>query len=304
MPLVLSCVLGVMVACVLLAVTGACYRSWAKKKLEEHIRSTPTNAATGIVVGAEPIEIDRKRQRACLLLHGFISSPADFGGLPAALDRAGWDVYAPLLPGHGTRPDALTAVDAEQIYEFVVREYERLRGRYRTLGVVGFSLGGTVATRLVTSVRPQRVVLVSPFYGIRYRPYYVLPVHWWYKVLTPFLKYVVRPESFIRVNRREALTDIVSYPVFPGVAMDSLLELRGLAVEAQNLEQWTQPVLFLVSPNDQAASPAAVRKVFNALPTGTKRLITFARSNHHILHDYERHEAIELTVDFLSGTPE
>ena len=66
-------------------------------------------------VQPQPVSIERGRRRACLLLHGWLSSPADFADLPGALDRAGWDVYAPLLPGHGTACEDLDGMSAEDM---------------------------------------------------------------------------------------------------------------------------------------------------------------------------------------------
>lgn len=259
-------------------------------------------AAARLMPGAQPIRIERGRAGACLLLHGWLSTPADFGSLPHALDEAGWDVHAPLHPGHGTCPADLEGVTAQGLLDASRRHYAALRGRYRKVALVGFSMGGTLATMLAAEQPPDRLVLVAPFYSISHRWYYVLPAHWWHAMLAPFLRRVRRPLSLVRVNRPEGRADIIAYGAFPIDASTALFELRETAASTVVPSQLHVPVLVAYSPRDRVASPAAIEAFFNALPEGTNRTALFPRSDHWLLHDYDRQEAAAAIVDFL-GTP-
>jgi len=263
-------------------------------------------AAAGAVARApdlavRPVRIDRGRPRACLLLHGWLSSPADFGDLPRALDEAGWDVYVPLHVGHGGLPTELEGVTADRLLGAAREHYGQLRARYPTVALLGFSMGGTMATILASEAPPDRLVLVAPFYGVQHKWYYVLPSRRWQALLSPFLRYVVRPAGLTRVNRPAGLNEIAAYNAYPATIVGALFELRRRATTEVDVDAFHMPVLLLHSTGDESSSSAASRKFVDRMPSPHKRVVVFERSNHHLLHDYERREAIEAVTAFLGA---
>ncbi len=274
--------------------------SISRIRASREAESTDGPGETGVLKGAHPVRIERGRDRACLMLHGWLTSPADFGDLPGAVDAAGWDVFAPLEAGHGTRPADLEQTGAEDLLARARAEYEALRDRYRRVALVGFSMGGTISTLLAAENRPDRLVLIAPFFAVEQKWYYVLPVRWWCYLLSPFARYVKRPPGSIPLNDKSRLGEIVMYAAFPTCAVRQLFKLRRLALEQTNLSTLNMPLLMIYSEGDDVASPAAMRHVFDRLPTGSKREVVFTRSNHHLLHDYDRQEAVRAVVDFLS----
>ena len=261
--------------------------------------AVPRDARTGLMQGAEPVRIERGRAGACLLLHGWMSTPADFADLPRAMDEAGWDVCAPLHPGHGTVPSDLEGVTADDLLQAAREHYASLRRSHGRVVLVGMSMGGTMATLLSVSQPPDGLVLVGPFYEVAYKPYYVLPPRWWYAMLSPFVRYVARPAGLVSVNRPEGRAGVIAYDAFPMDAADALFELRRRCVEQVDPASLTMPVLMVYSRADEASSPAAMEDFFGKLPVGRKRRAVFERSNHHIFRDYDREEAIQAVVLFL-----
>src|SRR5689334_23628869 len=81
---------------------------------------------------------------AVLLLHGFTGSPWEVRPLGDSLAARGYHVYAPLLPGHGTTPEAMlyvTHLDWEREAE---RGLQALKG-FEHVFVAGLSLGSLLA---------------------------------------------------------------------------------------------------------------------------------------------------------------
>jgi len=263
--------------------------------------SAPRSPQTGIMLGAEPLRVDRGRARACLLLHGWGGSPADFGDLPKALDEAGWDVYAPLHPGHGTSPADLEGVKAQVLLDGARAHYADLRARYEKVALVGFSIGGTLATILSAERPPDGLVLLAPFCEVAYKPYYVLPARWWHAVLRPFVRYVARPRWMVRVNRPEGRGQLVEYNALPTGSMRAPFCLRRHALEEAGLARLRMPLLMLYSSGDEVSSPGATAEFYERLPAGLKVRMVFERSNHHILYDYDREAAIRGIVEFVCG---
>ena len=286
----------------LLALCLVCANCAGVRALKRSEATRPRDPQTGILRGAEPIAIDRGRKGACLLLHGWITSPADFGGLPKALDAAGWDVHAPLHAGHGTTPRALDGITAQKLLDRAREHYTRLRGRYGRVVLVGFSMGGTISTLLAAEHPPDRLVLVAPFCGVRYKWYYVLPPRWWSAVLSPVVHWVPRNRRMVYCNRPEGREAIITYDAFPTDATRALFGLRTMLLTGRGLDTLAAPLLLLYSKGDDVSSPEAMAELFRRLPAGSRRRVLFTDSSHHLLHDYDREQAIDAIVEFV-GKP-
>ena len=265
--------------------------------------TTPRDPQTGIIRGAEPVRIARGRKGACLLLHGWITTPADFGELPQALDEAGWDVHAPLHAGHGTTPRDLRGITAQKLLDAAREHYDALRASHDRVVLVGFSMGGTIATLLAAERPPDKLVLIAPFCGVRYKWYYVLPPRWWSAILSPVVRYVPRPPGTIYCNRREGRKAIITYDAFPTDATRALFALRRTLLDETDYAPFTIPAAILVyGRDDGTCSTAAMDALFGRLPAKLKRHFALPRSNHHLLHDHDREQAIRAIVEFV-GKP-
>ncbi|MFN4158067.1 MAG: alpha/beta fold hydrolase [Gemmobacter sp.] len=94
-----------------------------------------------------------------VLLHGLFSSSSGFGGLPERLARAGVQVLAPDLPGHGASPAAEDLAGIEATLAGVIDSQAD-----GPLILVGHSMGAILATRLARRYgeRVERLVLLAP----------------------------------------------------------------------------------------------------------------------------------------------
>jgi carboxylesterase len=261
--------------------------------------SAPRDATSGVMLGAVPVVLRMGNQKACLLLHGWLTTPADFGDLPRAIAESGWDVHAPLHFGHGTRPADLRGVTAEDILQRARLHYEQLRGSYERVALIGFSMGGTVATILAAEDVPDRLVLIAPFYGVRYRLRYVLPAHWWHALLSPLVRNVYRARFGVSVGRSEGRERLRFYTAFPISASRALFGLRRRAVESASAGDLSCPVLLVRSDGDTVCSARETEAVMAKLCADRAGTVVFARSDHHILNDYERAEAATAIAEFL-----
>lgn len=107
-----------------------------------------TDPSRLMVPEAAPISIEAGRDGAVLFLHGFPSSPAHYRDLCACASDAGFDAFAPLLPGHGGEPEDLLKTNFSQYLAFVRDFYLERRPRYREFHLVGSSMGGAYALAL------------------------------------------------------------------------------------------------------------------------------------------------------------
>ena len=113
---------------------------------------------------------------AAVLLHGLTDSPYSVRYLAKAYQQQGFVAVVPRLPGHGTAPGSLTAVDWQQwmaTTRLAVREATRLAGANVPLHVIGYSNGGALALKYALDALddkalppPQQIVLLSPMIGV------------------------------------------------------------------------------------------------------------------------------------------
>jgi len=281
--------------------SGCCvYNHIAARRLNREMSETPRDPVTGIVVGAEPVELGKGR-RSVLLLHGYLGSPRDFGELPLALAEAGYRVVAPLHPGHGTKPTDFEKVTVDQLYESIRDAYQRLRRDSDAVAVVGFSMGGALAVRLIRDTEappPEAVVLASPYFGVTYRWYAVLSPETWTSLLAPFIPYLIKGKAFLQVNRREAVNDLYSYAVVP-TASALLLQDLGRDVFNRPPALMPQGTLVVYSTGDMAAAPDLIRRMADQWSVPPERRLVLSRTNHHVFTDFDRKQVIERVVRFI-----
>jgi len=282
--------------CVVVLLLATVYNSWASRRLAREVEQARREPGTDILLGGAPVEIDRGRERACLLLHGFMSTPSDFGELPRALDEAGWDVRAPLLPGHGTDPRQLVGVTVGDYLAHARRELEALRKQHSTVVVLGFSMGAAISVLLASDEPADGLVLVNPFLGVTYKAYYILPPRRWNAILGPFLDYTVRPGGVVHVNRKEAIGQIVCYRTVPTSAFATTFSVADAARSAGAPDV---PLLVVISEDDSTADPQAARRFYEAANLKRKQLVTCPRSDHVLLLDYDREQAASAILEFL-----
>lgn len=97
-----------------------------------------------------------------LLIHGYAASSLTMKPIAYALNKYGFTVYCPLLPGHGTNPEDLEKVYMEDYYNYIEKAYKKFHKKTSKIVVVGHSLGSLLAIRLSKNHKMEAVILISP----------------------------------------------------------------------------------------------------------------------------------------------
>ncbi|MBU0753678.1 MAG: alpha/beta fold hydrolase [Planctomycetes bacterium] len=292
--------LSALLASVLLILTGVIYEGQARRILYREIAETPRNPDTGVIIGTEAITLPGRSDRACLLIHGWMGSRIDFNDLGERLAQRGFTVRLMRLPGHGTTPLDLESRGLQDLDDAVREELSVLRTTYSEVMVVGFSMGGALASMLAAQEPVDRLVLAAPFFGVTYRPWYLLPPETWNRFIRLFLSYTIKGKAFVQVNREEAKSRLFSYRVAPTAAVTLLCETGRKARQTALLERIDCPVLWLHGREDLAASLDAAEEAFAKISSKDKRRIVLERSNHHLFWDYDAERVMTAILDFLS----
>jgi len=258
---------GVVAIFLLSCAIAVAYDQVTVRSMREEVASAPRDPDTGILLGAEPQEYEAKGARACLLLHGFSSSPADFGALGGVLHAQGVHVFAPLLPGHGRSPDKLRGTKRTDWTRAAEEAFDDLAARHECVDVIGFSMG-------------------------------VLPLEWSTRLIIPIVRYARKAPDAANVNDK---SQIGKFPFYRHFSTRASLELFALAGRVfDEAGGVTTPVLMLHATGDETASPDAARAFFAALGSAEKEALWYERSNHILGWDFDRDAVIRDTVAFLS----
>jgi carboxylesterase len=251
---------------------------------------------TGLVRGAEPIDLPHESDRAVLLLHGFGDTPQALAHLAAYLHARGWAVRAPLLPGHGRTLRAFAASRAEQWASAARSELTGLRTRYSKVAVVGLSMGGALATALAAGdAELHALALIAPYLEM---PPALRRLAHGHQLFGALAAYVAgRGEASIQdpAERERSL----AY----GACTPRLLRELAAVVDRGTvaLPSVRAPTLVIHSHTDHRIAPARAHRAFALLGACEKRLVWTERGGHVLTVDYGREQVLEQVGDWLEA---
>lgn len=181
--------------------------------------------------------------RATLFLHGMTASPRQFHALAAYAYVLGDNVFVPRMPKHGypdRLTDALGELRASELLETTERSLDIARGLGERVRVVGFSLGGLLATWIAQHHDVDEAIALSPLLGLA-----VVPPALTRRAVTLLRRL---PNYFFWWNplKRANLMPAHGYPRFSTHALAEALTI-GLDVLAQARERGPRSRVTLVT---------------------------------------------------------
>ena len=111
----------------------------------------------------------RDGRAGVFLIHGLGGTEYDLGSMHKRLKNAGFVTHSLTLPGHGTNPEDLLGVTAEDWLDAVPAALSRARrGSIETLHVMGMCMGSLLAVEVAKQEQHRKgrlVVLAPPIYS-------------------------------------------------------------------------------------------------------------------------------------------
>jgi carboxylesterase len=96
---------------------------------------------TAIMPGCEPFSVNNG-PLGVLVLHGFTGNPTSMRPIAERLAKAGYSVFLPRLPGHGTSVEDMMTTSWADWSRAALDAYDELAKRSTSVAVVGLSMGG------------------------------------------------------------------------------------------------------------------------------------------------------------------
>ncbi|RBL86660.1 esterase [Streptomyces cavourensis] len=248
-----------------------------------------------------------------LLIHGLGGTEFDLGSLHKTLKRAGIETHSVTLPGHGTRPEDLVSVRAEDWMDAVTQEYARLACRYETLHVVGMCLGALLAIELCKRVRHRKGKLVSLAAPV-YIDGWSTP---WYRDLRRIVYRIPGLAARMRVEeedpygiKNELVRSIVKAKFergesfhYPWVPLSCIREVdRVGAWVKKDLGQVACQTLIVHAHEDELTSVRSAHFLHGAI--ADSKLVLLNNSYHMVCVDNDRDLVTASVLEFMGRNPE
>lgn len=231
--------------------------------------------------GTETFFLLGNNGKAVLLLHGYTGSPAEMKPLGLYLQKLGYTVLCPRLPGHGTTVYDLEKTTSADWFEKALQAYNQLRSEYAEIYVAGLSMGGLLAMKIATLVDVKKVVFISA-------PIYVYDKR---VKLLPLLRFFIHYLPKKKRHYHDMDEYCQAYDVMP---TKPLMSLFAMIKECKNevLSKIKIPALVLQSRIEHTVKPKSAQYIFEHLATSNKqkKLLWFEHSGHILTldHEYEK----------------
>jgi carboxylesterase len=249
-------------------------------------------------------------EHAVLLIHGLSGSPFEVMYLAKKLNKAGFTVRVPLLPGHGESVGTLSSKKWQGWSAEVSAHFEDLSGKYKSVSVAGLCMGAVLALYLAAE-KGERVKSLSAMATTLFFDGWALP---WYKFLMPlathtplrhFMYFGEREPYGIKNERlRErvasAMKDDSSGIAYSKMPMTSIREMQKLiAATKARLHEIKAPTLILHAEEDDVASMKNADYLECHMGAANIKRINLHDSYHLITIDNERDTVASETAAFF-----
>jgi carboxylesterase len=224
----------------------------------------------------------------CLCLHGFTGAPYEVEPLVEYLiKRTDWIFRVPTLPGHG-EPLALKGVRYQQWIEHAEVELKILMQTCDVVYIIGFSMGGLIASYLASKYPIDKLVLLSA------AAYYLNP-----KQLATDIKMIIvdsfhgnlrNNELFLRYKRKIKETPVAATMQFRKLV--SFIRPHLIQVEV--------PTFIVQGESDGIVPPKSAEYLFRSINAQQKRLTYIKHAKHHICYCEEKLTLFSQVLDFLA----
>jgi esterase/lipase len=226
-------------------------------------------------------------KRGVLLIHGLLDCPFSLRDIGKQLQQAGMLCRSILLPGHGTKPADLLNVSYHEWIKAVRYGVESLKNDVDRIYLIGYSTGATLSIyQALQDAQINSIILLSP--AIRIKAPVDLVVGW--KHLTQFL------HGNLPWVYREKEDDYAKYLSIPFNAVSQVSKLTEVINDLRRLNELKQPMLMIMSREDETVSSYRAIDYFSALKNPDNRFLLYTSIDHR----YPDHR---ITIR-LSGHPD
>jgi carboxylesterase len=259
---------------------------------------------------------------ACLLIHGFMSSPLEMRGLAEALANQGIRVYAMAVADHTGNVEDLLRTNYKKWIASAEEGLKQLT-HYPSIFVAGISLGGTLAL-LLASYHPNHITGIitmstptdiAPTNLQRYL-LFLLPIaryfmKWLYpmssiKLDDPALQAEIT--DHVKLKNPDAVIDFLDPQTIAAIRkrklpVPAIAELVYLTrEECRQLHAVRSPLLIIHSKQDRTVRPICAENLYRLTTAVEPKSIYWLYQSHHVVTiGPEREKVSNIIISFIKN---
>lgn len=224
-----------------------------------------------------------------LLSHGFTGSVVSMRPWAEHLEKLGYAVSVPRLPGHGTDLADMINTRYSEYYAEVERAYEELAARTDMVFVGGLSMGGSLALWLAAN-HPEiaGVMLVNAAVSSENKQLMAVPL----------LKHLVKAMPGIGNDIKKPGQDEVGYDKTPLKPLHSMVA-AWKQVRA-DLPKVTCPVILFRSVDDHVVEASSAQIILDGIGSSDKDEVLLHNSFHVATLDNDADVIFSKSAEFIS----
>ncbi|PLV59772.1 carboxylesterase [Thermotoga sp. KOL6] len=232
-------------------------------------------------------------EEGVLFIHGYTGSPHDFEYMAKELNREGFTVSVPRLPGHGTCGEDFLLSGARDWLRRAFDAYYDMKAICKEVHVVGLSMGGVIAIILAARMKPRKLVTLAAATHVFDRRIALTPI------LKPFTKKMPREnlETYDDSDLEYLRKEYWSYN-WPKQAAE-LYKLMKLSRKV--VKEVTSEILVVAAKNDNVVPMRAAEFIYNSVRSEKRKLLVFEKSGHVLSNDVEKEDVTKAVIDWLKG---
>ncbi|MCP3029250.1 alpha/beta fold hydrolase [Halobacillus sp. A5] len=224
----------------------------------------------------------------CLCIHGYTGSPEEVEPLVDYLHlRTDWEFKVPTLPGHGTELDLRGHYYQEWIATAELALLD-LKSRHDTILIIGFSMGGMIASYLAAKHEVDRLVLLSA--ALKYISFPQLVKDTFGIAADAWKGTLTNNPLFVRYQTKMKQTHFLSSFEF----------MKCVEFTKPYLQYVKCPTLIFQGKLDGMVPSRAANFLEQEIGSSHKKVVFLPNSKHLVCHDEDRDTLCESVLYFLS----
>jgi len=222
-----------------------------------------------------------------LLSHGYTATTAEIRPLAEKFYEHGYTVFAPLLPGHGTKPEDLNRIHWKDWVRTGRESLQKLFDTCEQVLVAGESLGGVLALYLA-SIEPHVAGILL------YAPAIRTPMS-----KLDYLKLYFGAPFLTQVGRASLDCPDV-WQGYSGLPLKGIIQLlRFQSAVRQRLLNIHQPMLVFQGRKDATVGPEVGNIILEGISSEIKEHHWMEKSSHVIILDAELEQVAVASINFI-----
>ncbi|MFA5871849.1 MAG: alpha/beta fold hydrolase [Parcubacteria group bacterium] len=222
-----------------------------------------------------------------LFFHGWTSPPDELIDLGKHLNSFGYTFYAPLLTGHGTEPEDLMGVTADDWQADARRALLEIKKFSKKIFVGGISMGGDLALLISGDPEVEGIILLGT--PVKFPVHNLAKAGLYFMALAKTYRKKYYP-PWIKKKRG----DRPAYPYYP---VENAKEVVKLADAARRfLPLVNKPTLIMQAKVDHMVSHKSPEIIYSRIKSEIKEIVWLKKVYHVFVYDKGVHEKISSFV--------